>query len=119
MYLFKIIHCFFFLILLLHSQEPEYPTIIKDTAITRVWYKQDEKFLLPKANLMFDFVSPLAYLDPLNCNLTHMLVQLFRDSLNQYAYAAELAGLKWNLTNTKYGLIVRRNFFFFNLDLHL
>lgn len=51
--------------------------------------------------------SPLAYLDPMNCNLMHMLVQLFRDALNQYAYAAELAGLKWNLSNTKYGLIVR------------
>lgn len=35
-----------------------------------------------------------------------MLVQLFRDSLNEYAYAAELAGLKWELVNTKYGLIV-------------
>lgn len=35
-----------------------------------------------------------------------MLVQLFKDSLNQYAYAAELAGLKWDLNSTKYGLIV-------------
>lgn len=54
-----------------------------------------------------DFISsPLAYLDPTNCNLTHMLVQLFKDALNEYAYAAELAGLKWELVNTKYGLIV-------------
>lgn len=51
-------------------------------------------------------ISPLAYLDPLNCNLTHMLVQLFKDALNEYAYAAEVAGLKWELVNTKYGLIV-------------
>lgn len=54
----------------------------------------------------FNFYSPLAYLDPLNCNLTHMFVQLFKDSLNEYAYAAELAGLKWDITNTKYGIIV-------------
>ncbi|KAG5874566.1 hypothetical protein JTB14_019568 [Gonioctena quinquepunctata] len=84
----------------------EFPVIIEDTPLTRVWFKQDDQFLLPKANLMFDFVSPLAYLDPLNCNLTHMLVQLFRDALNEYAYAAELAGLKWELINTKYGLIL-------------
>ncbi|KAJ8935785.1 hypothetical protein NQ314_012635 [Rhamnusium bicolor] len=82
-----------------------YP-IDEDVSLTRVWFKQDDQFLLPKANLMFDFVSPLAYLDPLNCNLTHMLVQLFRDALNEYAYAAELAGLKWELINTKYGLIL-------------
>lgn len=53
-------------------------------------------------------MSPLAYLDPVNCNLTHMFVRLFRDSLNEYVYAAELAGLKWDLTNTKYGLIVSK-----------
>ena len=40
----------------LDKDAAEYPTIIKDTAITRVWFKQDDKFLLPKANLMFDFV---------------------------------------------------------------
>ncbi|KAL1510015.1 hypothetical protein ABEB36_004673 [Hypothenemus hampei] len=86
--------------------ELEYPLIIQDTPLTRVWFKQDDKFLLPKANVMFDFVSPMAYLDPLNCNLTHMFVQLFKDELNEYAYAAELAGLKWELINTKYGLIL-------------
>jgi insulysin len=34
----------------------EHPSIIQDTALTRVWFKQDETFLLPKANVMFDFV---------------------------------------------------------------
>jgi insulysin len=38
--------------------------------------------------------------------MTYMFVQLFKDALNEYAYAAELAGMKWELTNTKYGLIV-------------
>uniref|UniRef100_A0A1Y1LI14 Insulin-degrading enzyme n=1 Tax=Photinus pyralis TaxID=7054 RepID=A0A1Y1LI14_PHOPY len=84
----------------------DHPVIIQDTALTRIWFKQDDKYLLPKANIMFDFVSPLAYLDPLNCNLTHMFVQLFRDALSEYVYAAELAGLKWELSNTKYGLIL-------------
>jgi len=54
--------------------------------------------------VMFD--SPLAYLDPISCNMTYMFVQLFKDALNEYAYAAELAGMKWELTNTKYGMIV-------------
>ncbi|CAH0553954.1 unnamed protein product [Brassicogethes aeneus] len=90
----------------LEKDVPEHPLIIQDSALSRVWFKQDDKYLLPKANVMFDFVSPLAYLDPLNCNLTHMLVQLFRDALNEYAYAAECAGLRWELVNTKYGLIL-------------
>ena len=74
--------------------------------MTRVWHKQDDEFLLPKANISFEFVSPLAYLDPHCCNMTYMFVHLFKDALNEYAYAAELAGLKWELTNTKYGMIV-------------
>lgn len=40
----------------------------------------------------------------------HMFVQLFKDSLNEYAYAADIAGLKWSLLNTKYGLIVCRSY---------
>jgi len=35
-----------------------------------------------------------------------MFVQLFRDSLNEYAYTAALAGLQWELTNSKYGVTV-------------
>jgi insulysin len=38
--------------------------------------------------------------------MSFMFVQLFKDALNEYAYAAELAGMKWELTNTKYGMIV-------------
>ena len=35
-----------------------------------------------------------------------MFVMLFKDALIEYAYAAELAGLRWELTNTKYGMVV-------------
>ena len=55
--------------------------------------------------LMFCF-SPLVYIDPLHANLATMLTSLFRDSLNEYAYAAEIAGLKYNLSSTAYGINV-------------
>ncbi|KAG8226944.1 hypothetical protein J437_LFUL004662 [Ladona fulva] len=83
-----------------------FPAIIQDTPLSRVWFKQDDEFLLPKANISFEFASPLAYLDPLHSNMMHMFVRLFKDALNEYAYAAELAGLKWELSNTKYGMIL-------------
>ncbi|XP_052757227.1 insulin-degrading enzyme [Galleria mellonella] len=82
------------------------PSIIKDTPLMRLWFKRDNEFLLPKAVITFDFVSPLAYADPLNCNLTSVWVLLLRDSLQQFAYAAELAGLRWSIGNAKYGLSV-------------
>ncbi|XP_023246945.1 insulin-degrading enzyme-like [Copidosoma floridanum] len=50
------------------------------------------------------FENPFAYIDPINCSLTFMFTQLFKDSLNEYAYDAGLAGLKWELSNSKHGM---------------
>ena len=55
---------------------------------------------------VFFFFSPLVYIDPLHANLATMLANLFRDSLNEYAYAAEIAGLKYSLSSTAYGINV-------------
>ncbi|XP_039310540.1 insulin-degrading enzyme isoform X2 [Solenopsis invicta] len=87
-----------------HTKVEKFPIISEDTPFVRLWYKKDDEFLVPKVNMVFDFVSPLAYMDPLSCNLTHMFVQLFRDSFNEYAYSAALAGLEWELDNSKYGI---------------
>lgn len=54
---------------------------------------------------MFSF-SPFAYVDPLHCNMAYLYIELLKDSLNEYAYAAELAGLNYDLQNTVYGMYV-------------
>lgn len=83
-----------------------YPVIIYDTPMMRVWFKQDHEFKKPKTIMNFDFTSPMAYSDPLNCNLTHMFVQLLKDQLNEYLYEAELAGLRFAVSNTSNGISV-------------
>ena len=50
--------------------------------------------------------SPLAYTDPLNCNMTALFTELFKDALNEYAYDAELAGLSYDLMSTICGMVV-------------
>ncbi|CAG9574977.1 unnamed protein product [Danaus chrysippus] len=82
------------------------PVIIKDTPLMRLWYKRDGEFQLPKSFVTLDLVSPLAYSDPVCCNLTSIWVLLLRDSLQQFAYSAELAGLRWSVGNAKYGLSI-------------
>ncbi|XP_012283502.1 insulin-degrading enzyme isoform X2 [Orussus abietinus] len=86
-----------------HDSVDKFPVIIEDTPLFRVWFKQDDEFLVPKATLTFNFVSPLVYIDPHSYNHTYMFVQLLRDSLNEYAYNAELAGLKWEITLNRNG----------------
>ncbi|XP_065087542.1 insulin-degrading enzyme [Ochlerotatus camptorhynchus] len=82
------------------------PMIIHNTPMIRVWFKQDVEFLKPKTLMNLDFCSPIVYSDPLNCNLTHLFVQLFKDHLNEYLYAADLAGLRLMVANTTYGVSV-------------
>lgn len=80
------------------------PEMVKDSALTRLWFKQDDTFLLPKACINFEISSPMAYSDPTNCNMTNLFVTLFKDALNEYAYDAELAGLHYDLNCTIYGM---------------
>ncbi|CAK9808752.1 Insulin-degrading enzyme [Anthophora quadrimaculata] len=90
----------------LDSNITKFPMIIEDTPLLRLWFKQDDEFFVPKANLFINFVSPVAFMDPFNSNSTYMFVLLFRDALNEYAYAADIAGLRWDLSNSKYGMIL-------------
>nr|CAB3255240.1 insulin-degrading enzyme [Phallusia mammillata] len=91
-------------ILPLPSQSPKVPQIIKHTALSRLWFKQDDQFFLPKSNIMLELFSPISYISPQYCNMVYMFTELFKDALNEYAYAAEIAGLKYKLENSVYGL---------------
>ncbi|XP_014603217.1 PREDICTED: insulin-degrading enzyme isoform X1 [Polistes canadensis] len=88
----------------LPADSNKYPVIIEDTPLLRVWFKQDDEYLVPKANIMLNFVSPIVYLDPVNYNSCLMYVRLIRDSLAEYAYDAQLTGLTWEINNSKYGV---------------
>jgi len=82
----------------------ERPEIVHETPLARLWYKQDGEFHLPKLCLNFELKTPKAYENPHSANMTALFVSLFRDSLNEYAYDAELAGLHYSLSNTKHGV---------------
>ncbi|KAK7485900.1 hypothetical protein BaRGS_00022895, partial [Batillaria attramentaria] len=95
------------------------PREAEDTAMTRVWFRQDDKFLKPKACISYDFISPYAYIDPLHANLSYMFVGLFKDALNEYSYAAEIAGLHYNLDCSPYGVYLEVKGYNHKLDILL
>lgn len=88
----------------LETEEKIHPMIIHDTPLIRVWHKQDNEFLKPKMFIGIDLSNPIVYTDALNCNLTHLFVALFKDSINEFLYMAELAGLRFNISNTTNGV---------------
>uniref|UniRef100_A0A672HC45 Insulin-degrading enzyme n=1 Tax=Salarias fasciatus TaxID=181472 RepID=A0A672HC45_SALFA len=83
----------------LEKDAPAVPSLIKDTAMSKVWFKQDDKFFLPKACLNFEFFSRYLYADPLHCNMTYLLLRLLKDDLREYTYAARLAGLFYGVAS--------------------
>lgn len=89
------------------SDLSKHPLIIMDTEILRVWHKQDNFYLKPKACMSFDMSNPIAYLDPLNCNLNYLMVALIKDQLNEYLYDADLADLKLQVAPRSNGIDVR------------
>ena len=93
-----------FNILPVEGEVKPFPSIIQDTMLSRVWHKQDDQFLLPKTSVRINISSPLAYLDPNSCNKSTMYLTLLEDALNEYSYAATLAGLGYSLSITTTGI---------------
>uniref|UniRef100_A0A8C5L6T5 Insulin degrading enzyme n=1 Tax=Jaculus jaculus TaxID=51337 RepID=A0A8C5L6T5_JACJA len=88
-----------FEILSLEKEATPYPALIKDTAMSKLWFKQDDKFFLPKACLNFEFFSRYIYADPLHCNMTYLFIRLLKDDLKEYTYAARLSGLSYGIAS--------------------
>ena len=87
-----------------HTLGPLVPAVLEETSLSRLWFLQDNEFLLPKACVSLELLSPLAYASPHYTNLTSMFARVFQDSLTEYTYDAELAGLWYALACTKHGL---------------
>ncbi|CAD7699759.1 unnamed protein product [Ostreobium quekettii] len=69
------------------------PELLLDEPGLRVWHKLDTIHLLPRTSTYFRLSSPATYGPPRAYALTHMMVALLEDALNEEAYLADVAGL--------------------------
>lgn len=83
------------------------PDIVENSPLLRLWHKKDDTFWVPRANVWILLRSPLAYATPSNCVKTRLYADLLKDSLNEYAYDAEVAGLAYTIENQLEGMLVR------------
>ncbi|KAJ1334843.1 hypothetical protein BSLG_007997 [Batrachochytrium salamandrivorans] len=83
-----------------------HPMIILESPVLRLWHKQDDTFFVPRVNIYFDMTTPLAYQDATSCVLSKLFTDLFKDSLNEFSYYAEVAGLHYRFDNTVDGLML-------------
>lgn len=89
----------------------EVPQLIVDEVGLRVWFKQAEKFTVPKGSLFFSFRSPLPSESAENTMLLNLLAAVLTDELNELSYPATLAGLNYSLRSHSRGFILKINGF--------
>lgn len=80
------------------------PKIIRNDDLVRAWYKKDDTFWVPKANLWVDLITPLSTATINNHVKTKLYTELVKDALEEYAYDAELAGLLYMVNHNTHGL---------------
>jgi insulysin len=80
------------------------PKLIRNDDRVRTWYKKDDQFWVPKANLRVLLRSPLVLTTPRSAVLAQLYQALVKDALTEYAYAAEIAGLEYDVSSISLGL---------------
>ncbi|CAM0883350.1 unnamed protein product [Alopecurus aequalis] len=83
-----------------------FPTVLRKTPFSRLWYKPDMLFFTPKVYIMIDFHCPLLSHSPEAAVSTSLFVDLLADYLNAYAYDAQIAGLFYSIYLTSTGFQV-------------
>jgi len=82
------------------------PKLIRNDARVRVWWKKDDQFWAPTAYAHLLFRTPIVSLSATTNVLLILSQQLVEDSLSEYSYDADLAGLSYDLDRAPSGLKV-------------
>ncbi|KAI9756794.1 MAG: hypothetical protein M4579_003711 [Chaenotheca gracillima] len=88
------------------KQPTKSPKLIRNDDAARLWWKKDDQFWVPKANVYITLRNPAVYTTPQHVVKTKLYCELVRDGLAEYSYDAELAGLGYALSYHSVGLDV-------------
>lgn len=80
------------------------PKLIRNDEGIRTWWKKDDKFWVPKANVVIAIRNPLVAATPANAVKAKLYCELVKDALVEYSYDAEIAGLEYSLGSSTIGL---------------
>ena len=99
------------------NHDSSQPKLIVNDDLARLWFKVDDKFGMPKLNVMCTLVTPFAYSSVENLCLTKLYVACLNELINEFSYMAAMAGLNSSISNTRDGIEVSVSGF--NHKLHL
>ncbi|ELU45407.1 insulin-degrading enzyme [Rhizoctonia solani AG-1 IA] len=73
------------------------PVKLHTTELSTVWHKKDDQFWIPKARIIVRLMNPICNATPRHSLLSRMFVDLVKDTLTEFTYDAELAGMKYSI----------------------
>ncbi|MGV3590130.1 MAG: insulinase family protein, partial [Gammaproteobacteria bacterium] len=79
------------------------PDLIVNEGGVRLWFKQDNEFLIPRANFSVYAMTPLFGDNLRNSLLSSFAVSLVNDQLNEYSYPVNLAGASFGIGHRSRG----------------
>ncbi|KAK4541096.1 hypothetical protein LTR36_008321 [Oleoguttula mirabilis] len=82
------------------------PKLIRNEDNVRTWFKKDDQFWVPKANVDICLRSPLVNMTPLMAVMAQLYRELVEDSLAEYSYDADIAGLGYSIQSHARGMDV-------------
>lgn len=66
------------------SIQMNFPVLLRKSPYSRLWYKPDTLFSMPKGYCIIDFICPQSRSSPESAVLTCIFVWLLKDYLNEY-----------------------------------
>ncbi|CAL1705686.1 unnamed protein product [Somion occarium] len=85
------------------------PHLIRKTPLSELWHKKDDQWWVPKAQVIIDIRTPVANESPRASAMTRLFAELVTDSLTEYSYDADLAGLTYSFASHNLGVFVSLN----------
>lgn len=83
------------------------PILIRNDGIVRVWFKKDDQFLVPKANLHILLRSHAVMISPKAFGIAWLYATLVRDALSAPLYMANIAGLNYEIMVVHSGISIK------------
>lgn len=82
------------------------PRLLRNDMEARTWWKKDDTFWVPKANVVVSLKNPIIHATAENSVKARLYAELVRDALEEYSYDAELAGLQYIVSLDSRGLFL-------------
>lgn len=85
----------------------EFPELVHDCVLGKVWYLKDTKFKTPRARFYFHIMSPLVNASPESVVLSDLFLGVLEYNLKEIAYAADVAQLGYSATVAETGIVLK------------